>query len=81
MWVSQQRFIPNDFIDYLAPPRQYFLTNLNFSTDLYLAKKPITVGASVYNLLNINYRDYMNRFRYFSDETGRNFVVRLKLNL
>jgi iron complex outermembrane recepter protein len=24
LWVGQQRFIPNDFIDYLAPPRQYF---------------------------------------------------------
>ena len=80
LWVSQQQFIPNNFIDYLAPPQQYFLTNINFATELHLINKPLTFGASIYNVFNVNYRDYMNRFRYFADEVGRNFVVRLKMN-
>jgi iron complex outermembrane receptor protein len=31
-------------------------------------------------LLNNAYRDYLNRFRYFTDEMGRNFVFGVKFN-
>jgi iron complex outermembrane receptor protein len=33
------------------------------------------------NLFNTRYRDYMNRFRYFTDEVGRNIVLQLKWKL
>jgi iron complex outermembrane receptor protein len=39
------------------------------------------VVLGVYNVLNTRYRDYMNRFRYFNDEVGRNLVVQLKWKL
>ncbi len=81
LWVARQHFIPNNFIDYLPPPDQYLLTNLNFATELHFMKKPISFGASIYNLFNVRYRDYMNRFRYFADEVGTNVVLRLKMNL
>lgn len=81
LWVARQSFIPNNFIDYLEPPSEYLLTNLNFATELRFMKKPISFGGSIYNLFNIRYRDYMNRFRYFADEAGRNVVLRLKMNL
>ena len=81
LWVARQRFIPNNFIDYLAPPSDYLLFNLNFGTELRFMKTPVSLGASVYNLFNVRYRDYMNRFRYFSDEVGTNVVLRLKINL
>ena len=81
LWVAQQQFIPNNFIDYLPPPKQYLLTNLNFATELHFMKNPISFGASIYNLFNVRYRDYMNRFRYFADEVGTNVVLRLKMNL
>ena len=44
-------------------------------------KTPVSLGASVFNLFNVRYRDYMNRFRYFSDEVGTNVVIRLKINI
>ncbi len=81
LWVAKQRFIPNNFIDYLAPPSDYLLFNLNFGTELRFMKTPVSLGASVFNLFNVRYRDYMNRFRYFSDEVGTNVVLRLKINL
>jgi iron complex outermembrane receptor protein len=33
----------------------------------------VQTGAD--NLLNKAYRDYMNRFRYFADDTGRNIFA------
>jgi iron complex outermembrane receptor protein len=32
----------------------------------------------VSNLLNTSYRDYMDRFRYFTDAIGRSISLRLK---
>ena len=37
------------------------------------------VTLSVENVLNTAYRDYLSRFRYFSDHPGRNVVVRLRV--
>lgn len=42
-------------------------------------KKPVEIGLSVFNLFNARYRDYQNRFRYFTDEVGRNILLRAKL--
>jgi iron complex outermembrane receptor protein len=30
-------------------------------------------------MFDVAYRDYMNRFRYFTDEMGRNFTLRVKV--
>ena len=53
--------------------------NLEFATLLHIREKHLNFGVSMYNILNATYRDYMNRFRYFNDETGRNLVVRIKI--
>ena len=63
--------------DFLAPPAGY--TNIGFSVGF---KVPVSgnylaLYASVENMFNNSYRDYMNRLRYYSDETGRNFSVKL----
>jgi len=51
---------------------------LNFAAgiDIPLKGNRISLGISANNLLNTRYRDYMNRFRYFADEMGRNISVR-----
>jgi iron complex outermembrane receptor protein len=36
----------------------------------------VTIGVSVRNLFDTAYRDYLNQFRYFSDELGRNIQIR-----
>jgi iron complex outermembrane receptor protein len=68
--------------DYKAPPDGYVLMNINASTTIHIGKNlPVTIGLSARNLLNKSYREYMNSFRYFTDEMGRNIGIRLKVPL
>jgi iron complex outermembrane receptor protein len=60
--------------DFLAPPSGYSLWSMNASYPY----KNFTFGLGVSNLLNKSYRDYMNRFRYFTDEMGRNISLRVQ---
>lgn len=65
--------------DYKEAPGPYSLLNLNASATIDISKTPVTVGLSVRNALNTAYRDYMNSFRYYADEMGRNIIIRLKV--
>lgn len=79
--LSQSR-VPSDKLgkqDYKAAPAGYTLVNLQASSEIEIAKVPVTVSVGVRNLLNTVYRDYLNSFRYFSDEMGRNISLRLKI--
>ncbi len=65
--------------DFAAPPPAYMLWSAAFTQQLKLNNKNgLDLSLTVSNLLNTAYRDYLNRFRYFSDEIGRNFVLRAK---
>jgi iron complex outermembrane receptor protein len=79
--VMQQTRVSAGFIDYLPPPPAYNLLNIEFATTLHIYNKSTTFGLSVLNSLNTQYRDYMNRFRYFNDEVGRSLVLRVKIPL
>lgn len=62
-------------------PDPYHLLNASTSMTFLLGKEcNISVGLTVNNLLNENYRDYLNRLRYFADDLGRNFLLKLKFN-
>jgi iron complex outermembrane receptor protein len=74
--VLEQTRVPENS-DYANPPAGYTLLNLAAGMDIRLKENTISVGISVNNLLNKSYRDYMNRFRYFTDEMGRNISVRV----
>jgi iron complex outermembrane recepter protein len=65
--------------DYLAPPPAYFLLALEAGTQLKMKHENWGLILSITNLGNLAYRDYMNAFRYFSDEMGRNISLRLKI--
>jgi iron complex outermembrane recepter protein len=65
--------------DYKDAPGAYGLLNLNASATINLFSTPLTLGLSVRNSLNTAYRDYMNSFRYYADEMGRNIIIRLKI--
>lgn len=77
--VLEQKLVP-DNSDYLEPPKGYNLMSLNlgFSIPTY-KKQKLIVDFGINNLLNTVYRDYLNRFRYYADELGRNYTVNLKL--
>ncbi len=65
--------------DYAATPAAYTLFSMDLSTNINLFKKSIGFSLTVQNLTNEVYRDYLNRFRYFADEQGRNFILRTRI--
>jgi iron complex outermembrane receptor protein len=42
-------------------------------------KKKIDVVFGVTNLFNVAYRDYINAFRYFTLDRGRNISLKIKM--
>ena len=59
--------------DYAAPPSSYELLEFNWGAKV----KQFDLGIRISNALNTRYRDYMNRFRYYVDEQGRNISFRI----
>lgn len=65
----------NDATDFdiAPPPDGYLLTNVYWLTHFH----GLTINVEVRNLLNVKYRSYTDRLRYFADELGRNFILSL----
>ncbi len=76
--VLKQTRVPANS-DFAPPPNGYTLLNASASMDFPVKNQFITVGVSANNILNVRYRDYMNRFRYFADEMGTNISLRVKV--
>ncbi|GAB5522591.1 MAG: TonB-dependent receptor [Roseivirga sp.] len=66
--------------DFLDVPAGYVNFNLSggFKTELF--SNELNVFVSVENLLNNSYRDYLNRFRYYADDMGRNISLKINYN-
>jgi iron complex outermembrane receptor protein len=65
----------------LAPaPDGYVLLNARIGFELPVHDRSISVSLAGENILNKSYRNYMNRLRYFADDTGRNVILRLSYN-
>lgn len=65
--------------DYAPPPKGYILTNIALNAQPF-KNKPVTIYFSMDNVLNVKYRNYLNRFRYFTDESGRLTTIGINLN-
>jgi iron complex outermembrane receptor protein len=65
--------------DYKPAPGAYTLVNLNASATFQFGHTPVTVGLTVRNLLDRSYREYLNSFRYYTDDMGRNIGIRVKV--
>jgi iron complex outermembrane receptor protein len=76
--VLQKKNIPFGQ-DLKAAPKGYVLWSIETGFGVMAGKQELNFTFTVYNLLNKKYRDYLDAFRYFTDEPGRNFVVRLKV--
>jgi iron complex outermembrane receptor protein len=76
--VDKMRNLPENS-DYVPAPEGYFLLGMGLSGNVNLKKQELRFYLSVDNLLNKKYRNYLNRFRYYADETGRNISVHLVL--
>ncbi|MEN9511868.1 MAG: hypothetical protein RLZZ370_1687 [Bacteroidota bacterium] len=67
--------------DFLPPPADYLLIHADISFHKKIGTHNLTLQLGVHNLGNKRYRDYMNRFRYFADEPGRNIWFRAVFTL
>lgn len=76
LYVTKQWRVPANS-DFVEPPGQYYVVNVHGNCRLKVKDQQITLGLSVLNIFNQSYRDYLDRFRYFTDAMGRNVVLRL----
>jgi iron complex outermembrane receptor protein len=78
LWVARQKRVPPNS-DFMVPPAAYSLWNIQAGGIIQLTnKQQLELGLSIQNLFNTVYRDYMNRFRYYADDLGRNASLRIK---
>jgi len=75
-WVNKQWRVESNS-DYVPPPDGFWLVGANAGITIPLEKAEFGIHLDVNNALNQRYRQYLNRFRYFGDELGRNFILRL----
>ena len=64
-------------LDLSTPPPTYSLWGIQTGIDF---SKHFSAGLNVTNLFSKNYKDYLNRMRFFSYEMGRNFILNIKYN-
>jgi iron complex outermembrane recepter protein len=76
--VATQNHVPPNS-DYVPPPKGYWLLNASLGFSVKVKQQQISISLSGTNLLNTIYRDYLDRFRYFANELGRNITLRLKI--
>lgn len=76
MVFQQKRVRAED--DYVAPPAGYFLLHASLGISKKINnRQSLQIVVDVSNALNTTYRDYMNRFRYFTDDVGRNWNLKM----
>lgn len=77
-FFQQEYYSPGT--DFLPPPTAYSLLNVLFSARNMGRGQHISFNIEAGNLLNTKYRDYLDRFRYYSDLQGRNIQFRFFYN-
>lgn len=73
----QNRFVVG--LDYMDPPPAYWLIGLQSAFTIQTKQSSFNLVIGVKNLFNTSYRDYLNRFRYFTDEPGRNLYLSIQI--
>jgi len=84
LWISHQYvFRQNRYdeeVEIAVPPDAYQLWALGLDREIKISDKfSGQLGFRIENLLNTTYRDYLNRFRYYADEMGRDIRINFTL--
>jgi iron complex outermembrane receptor protein len=79
-YITKQWRVP-DSTDFAPPPKAYGLLSAEIGASFRFGKQRLNISLAATNLLNAQYRDYLDRFRYFANSQGRNFTVRIKVPL
>lgn len=66
--------------DFAPAPAGYVLLNAKVGFKLPVGEHKLGVILSGENILNTSYRNYMNRLRYYADDIGSNFILRVSYN-
>jgi len=74
-----EQILENGAFDIMAPPGEFHLLFARIQAEIPWGSRTIQAAVIANNLLNRKYRDYLNRFRYFSDEEGNNIRIILTL--
>jgi iron complex outermembrane recepter protein len=61
--------------DFMDAPDGYWLMGASTGYSIKTGNSRLDLRFSVENALNQSYREYTNRFRYFADDLGRNFIL------
>ncbi|UYZ58628.1 TonB-dependent receptor [Hymenobacter latericus] len=76
--TRRQTRVPSALYDPLPAPDGYGLLSAEVGATVRLGGVPVQLSLAGTNLLNERYREYLNRFRYFADDMGRNVTLRLQ---
>lgn len=76
--VDKQNRVPKGE-DYMTPPDGYALHSFAWRTTFLAGKQEINFKIAAHNILNTSYRDYLSRFRYYTNEPGRNIVLSVQI--
>ncbi|WP_299274818.1 TonB-dependent receptor [uncultured Psychroserpens sp.] len=93
-WVFEQKNYPDYnfetfiastnqtvLVDISTPPGAYHLLHLYSDINFDITKHTkLNLALSINNLLDTNFRSYLNRLRYFADDLGRNVMLQIQLN-
>lgn len=71
---------PERTFDFAAAPDGYTLLNARLGFKLPVGEHSVGISLTGENLLNTRYRNYMNRLRYYADDIGSNYILRLTYN-
>jgi iron complex outermembrane receptor protein len=76
--VASQDRVPAD-ADYAPPPDGYTTFDAGFGGELPIGNRALSFDIAVQNILDVSYRDYLSRYRYYTDDPGFNAVVRIRV--
>lgn len=79
--VRRQDRTPGAEYDLQSAPAGYQLLGAEVGATLRLAGLPLELSLAGTNLLDARYREYLNRFRYYAQDQGRNLTLRLRVPL
>lgn len=76
--VARQNRVPANS-DFAPPPPAYSLWTASIGGMWALSgAQSLDVSLTATNLFDVQYRDYLNRFRYYANDIGRNIALRIK---
>jgi iron complex outermembrane receptor protein len=78
-FFEKSRYTPS--FEVIQPPNGYGLLNFDVTVNCTKNVHSLTWNFGIHNLLNTTYRSYTDRFRYFSDASGVNFIISLIYSL